>query len=149
MAVGALEKPFWADLLAGLGLNPDEFVHREDPAGWPAIRARFTALFVTRTRDEWASVFAGTDACVTPVLTFAEAPDDPHLAARQSVIELDGVHQSAPAPRFSRSRTATPTPPPVPGHDTKAVLADWEAPGVQVRLLDGAHGWTQTCRVGR
>jgi alpha-methylacyl-CoA racemase len=125
VAVGALEKPFWADLLAGLGIDPDEFGRREDPANWPAVRARFTALFVTRTRDEWATVFAGTDACVTPVLTFAEAPDDPHLAARQSLIELNGVHQPAPAPRFSRSRTATPTPPPSPGRDTAEVLAEW------------------------
>ena len=78
-------------------------------------------------RDEWTEIFAGTDACVTPVLSFGEVSSHPHMAARQSVITLDGVEQAAPAPRFSRTPAARPTAPPVPGADTEAVLADWNA----------------------
>ncbi len=111
VAVGALEPQFWAALLAGLELAEAEFPDRMDPVGWPALRGRLTAIFAARTRDEWARVFAGTDACVTPVLTFAEAPAHPHLAARGTLIELDGVHQAAPAPRFSRTPAARPVPP--------------------------------------
>ena len=84
-------------------------------------------MIVSRTRDEWTEIFAGTDACVTPVLSFAEAAAAPHLTARGTVITLDGIPQAAPAPRFSRTPAATPSPPPVPGRDTKAVLADWDA----------------------
>ncbi len=131
VAVGALEPAFYATFLAGLGLDAAELAdleaagHRMDPASWPALRATFTATFRTRTRDEWAEVFAGTDACVTPVLTFAEAPGHPHLAARGTLTELGGVTQPAPAPRFSRTPADTPTPPPGPGQDGEAVFADW------------------------
>ena len=125
VAVGALEPPFWAALLQGLGIDAEEFPQRQDPAQWPAIRERLTAVFATRSRDDWATVFDGTDACVTPVLSFAEAPAHPHLAARESLVELGGVRQPAPAPRFSRSPAGTPGPPPRPGADTSAVLAEW------------------------
>jgi alpha-methylacyl-CoA racemase len=82
-------------------------------------------VFAGRTRDEWAAAFAGTDACVTPVLTFAEAPAHPQLAARRTLVELDGVIQAAPAPRFSRTAPERPTPPPVPGEHTAEVMAEW------------------------
>ncbi|SIS14790.1 CaiB/BaiF CoA transferase family protein [Williamsia sterculiae] len=111
MAVGAIEPQFYAQLLAGLGLSDADVPAQNDVASWPTLRATFTDVFKTRTRDEWAEVFAGTDACTTPVLTFAEAPDDPHMAARDNLVEIDGVRQAAPAPRFSRTATARPTPP--------------------------------------
>jgi alpha-methylacyl-CoA racemase len=125
VAVAALEPAFWTALIAGLGVDPAEFPDRERPERWPAIRDRFTALFATRSRDDWASTFHGTDACLTPVLTFAEAPDHPHLAARGSLIDLAGVQQPAPAPRFSRTPASRPTPPPLPGEHTTEVLAEW------------------------
>jgi alpha-methylacyl-CoA racemase len=131
LAVGALEPQFYAQLLAGLDLTEAEQAElaaagdRADPASWPVQRARFTAVFASRTRDAWAAVFEGTDACVTPVLTFAEAPDHPHLAARGTLAGLGGVTQAMPAPRFSRTAPGAPTPPPEPGQDTAAVLADW------------------------
>jgi alpha-methylacyl-CoA racemase len=127
VAVGALEPPFWAALLAGLGIDAAEFPDRDRPAAWPAIRQRFEALFRTRTRDEWAATFDGTDACVTPVLTFAEAPAHPHLAARASLVELGGVVQAAPAPRFSRTAPGRPAPPAKPGEHTEEVLTEWTA----------------------
>ncbi|EXG81513.1 putative acyl-CoA transferase/carnitine dehydratase [Cryptosporangium arvum DSM 44712] len=122
VAVGALEPQFYAALLTGLAIDvPD----RDDPANWPELRKRFTEAFATRTRDEWAAIFDGTDACVTPVLTFAEAPAHPHVAARGTVVEPNGVPQAAPAPRFSRTSPGAPTAPPGPGRDNADVLRDW------------------------
>jgi alpha-methylacyl-CoA racemase len=125
MAVGALEPAFYDRFVRGLGLDPAGLPAQDDRAGWPELRACFTAAFAGRTRDEWTAVFAGSDACVTPVLSFGEAADDPHLAHRGSLIEVDGVRQPAPAPRFSRTPPGAPTiaPPDPAGLD--AVLAAW------------------------
>jgi alpha-methylacyl-CoA racemase len=125
VAVGALEPQFYAALLAGLGIDQADLPGQLDRAGWPLIRERLTAAFASRTRDEWAQAFAGTDACVTPVLTFAEAPRHEHIAARRTLTTLGDVVQAAPAPRFSRTQAGQPAAPPEPGTDTDAVLADW------------------------
>ncbi|MGH3785341.1 MAG: CaiB/BaiF CoA transferase family protein [Pseudonocardiaceae bacterium] len=125
VAVGALEPRFYAALLDGLGLAGQDLPGQLDQKGWPVLRQRFTDAFASRSRDEWMAVFEGTDACVTPVLSFAEVPAHPHIAARGTVIEVGGVPQAAPAPRFSRTPPDNPTPPPQPGADTAAVLADW------------------------
>ena len=103
VAVGALEPAFYAALLDGLGLDPAGVPDREDRAQWPVLRAVFTAAFASRTQAQWTAVFEGTDACVTPVLTFVEVPGHPHIAARGSVAELDGAVQAGTAPRFSRT----------------------------------------------
>ena len=129
VAVGALEPQFYAALLNGLGLAGQELPEQLDHAGWPVLRQRFTDAFASRNRDEWMAVFEGTDACVAPVLSFAEVPAHPHIAARGTVIEIGGVPQAAPAPRFSRTVPDRPTPPPQPGADTAAVLADWGVGG--------------------
>jgi alpha-methylacyl-CoA racemase len=125
MAVGALEPAFYALFVRGLGLDPADLPPQDDRAGWPELRTRFTTAFAGRTRAEWTAVFSGSDACVTPVLTFDEAPDDLHLASRGTLIELDGVRQPAPAPRFSRTPPGTPTIPPSDPGDFDAVLAAW------------------------
>jgi alpha-methylacyl-CoA racemase len=104
VAVGCLEPQFYAACLAGLGLDPADWP-QHDVARWPAMAEAFAACFLTRTRDEWAERFAGTDACVTPVLNFAEAPGHPHNVARGSYIEAGGVTQAAPAPRFANAVT--------------------------------------------
>lgn len=108
MAVGALEPQFYAKFLEGLGLDPESVPAQMDTGRWPELRERFTEVFASRTRDEWAAVFDGTDACVTPVLTFEEARTHPHVEARGSLIEVDSITQHAPAPRFSRTSTTTP-----------------------------------------
>ncbi|HZA16258.1 MAG TPA: CoA transferase, partial [Pseudonocardiaceae bacterium] len=137
VAVGALEPRFYAALLEGLGLAGRTLPAQLDQSGWPQLRERFTEVFASRSRDEWVSVFEGTDACVTPVLSFTEVPTHPHTAARGTIIELNGVPQGAPAPRFSRTAPGPPTPPPQPGADTAAVLADWEiAPDVDGTFAD-------------
>ena len=108
VAVGALEPKFYAALLAGLGLSGADLPGQHDRAGWPVLRARFAEVFASRTRDEWAEVFAGSDGCVAPVLSPAEAPGHPHNAARGAFADVGGVVQPAPAPRFGRSRGRRP-----------------------------------------
>lgn len=127
VAVGAIEPQFYHELLTGMGLQSEELPAQYDRSGWPDLRARFAEVFLTRTRDEWAEIFADVDACLTPVLAPDEVADNPHLAARETMIDIDGATQPAPAPRFSRTSPATPTPPTEPGSDTDAVLADWQA----------------------
>jgi alpha-methylacyl-CoA racemase len=123
LAVGALEPQFYAALLAGLELTdvPD----RDDPANWPHLRTTFTTRFRQRTRDQWVAVFAGTDACVEPVLSLDEARRDAHLVARETYVAPGGLTQPAPAPRFSRTPGALSHPPPGPGQHTREALADW------------------------
>jgi alpha-methylacyl-CoA racemase len=126
VAVGALEPQFYAALLDGLGLEAEDLPPQYDPSGWPRLRARFAEVFATRSRDEWAGHFADTDACVSPVLTFEEAGAHPHLAARRSVVEVDGMAQSAPAPRLSRSPAVPPARGPEQGStDLHELLKVW------------------------
>ena len=125
IAVGAIEPQFYAQLLDGLGLDPAELPDQNDREQWPTLRQCLADVIATRSRDEWAVVFADTDACVTPVLALDEVDADSHLAHRGSVIEIDGVRQAAPAPRFSRTPSASPRSPRPVGADTDAVLDDW------------------------
>jgi alpha-methylacyl-CoA racemase len=103
MAVGAIEPQFFAQLISGLGLTPDDVPSQFELGRYDEMKAIFTERFASRTRDEWTTVFAGTDACVTPVLTWTEASQNEHLTARSTVITPHGVTQAAPAPRFSRT----------------------------------------------
>jgi alpha-methylacyl-CoA racemase len=136
LAVGALEPRFYAALVAGLGLTdaPD----RDDPRNWPALRARLAARFAERTQDDWAAAFAGSEACVEPVLSLHEAAGDPHLAARQTYVTRDGVIQPAPAPRFSRTPGALSQPPPAPGQHTTDALTEWGLPDAADLVACGA-----------
>lgn len=122
VAVGALEPRFYAELLAGLEIDPDALPPQMDRTGWPRIRQELADAFRQRTRDEWAAHFAGTDACVAPVLSMSEAPAHPHNRERGTFIEVGGVRQPAPAPRFSGSPRVVPSSPPDPGADTGAIL---------------------------
>jgi alpha-methylacyl-CoA racemase len=124
MAVGALEPAFYKELLSRLGLEPSDNV-QTDVQSWPALRARFSAAFATRTQAEWVDTFAGSDACVEPVLGLQHAPAHPHLAARGTFVHDRGVVQPGPAPRFSRTPAHLDRPPPTPGQHQDEVLADW------------------------
>lgn len=114
MAVGAIEPQFYAQLLHGLELDPESLPHQIDQARWPELRDVFAERFAAKTRDEWTKIFADVDACVTPVLTMAEAPDAEHLVARGTLTRTgpDDAPQPAPAPRFSRTPNADPAVPP-------------------------------------
>lgn len=136
MAVGALEPKFYAELVELLVL-PDEVAGRDDPATWPALRDAIASAFASRTRAEWTEVFEGTDACVAPVLSLTEAADHPHLAARETFIDIGGVVQPAPAPRFSRTRNAAPEAPAGIGAHTREVLEGWGVQDVEALLASG------------
>jgi alpha-methylacyl-CoA racemase len=127
VAVGALEPQFYRELIRGLRLDTDELPDRDDAAQWPALRNIFAEQFRRRSRDEWTAVFEGTDACVSPVLDFDEAEHHPHLRARGTRIEIDGLSQAAPAPRFVRTPAPVPAAPPL--HEVAAadVAAEWRA----------------------
>jgi alpha-methylacyl-CoA racemase len=135
VAVGALEPQFYAALLSGLGLTAADLPHQDDRAGWPVLRARFAEVFAGRTRDEWAAVFEGSDGCVAPVLSAAEAAWHPHNTARGTFTDVGGVVQPAPAPRFGRTAADAPSPPPRPGADTDAVLAELGHTPAQIAAL--------------
>jgi alpha-methylacyl-CoA racemase len=111
MAVGALEPAFYRELLDGLGLDELALPGQYDRDGWPELRRVFTERFASRSRAEWTAVFDGTDACVVPVLSPAEAPGHPHNVARGTFEGADGVVQPAPAPRFGRTQASMPDPP--------------------------------------
>jgi alpha-methylacyl-CoA racemase len=124
VAVGALESQFYRRLVDLLELDADPG-RQQDRAGWPDLRRLLAKRFAERTRDEWAALFEGTDACVAPVLSLTEAAENPHLAARGTVVTRDGVVQPAAAPRFSVTPSKPGTPAREVGADTGAVFRDW------------------------
>lgn len=145
LAVAALEPQFYQDLIRRAGLDPARFA----PHGlawpvtdteWPALKQELAAVIRTKTRDEWCSVLEGTDACVAPVLTIAEASAHPHHAARRAFISINGLVQNAPAPRFSATPPESPRPPVATGADTRAVLrqAGFEDAEINDLLATGA-----------
>jgi alpha-methylacyl-CoA racemase len=124
VAVGAIEPKFYAELVRITGFEPPEGTRRLDRSSWPESKRRMAEIFATKSRNEWCSLFEGTDACVAPVLSWGEAPEHPHNVARGTYVEYEGVVQPAPAPRFSRTPTAISRPPAYVGEHTDEVLAD-------------------------
>lgn len=126
VSVAAIEGRFHAELLRQLDIAPEEIGAQRDKANWPRARALFAARFRTKTRAEWCALLEGTDTCFAPVLGMDLAPAHPQLKARETFIEIDGVVQPAPAPRFSRTAAARPSAPqPVTPENTDAALAPW------------------------
>lgn len=123
MAVGALEPQFYAELVKLLGIDQGA-TDRSDPTTWQALRSAIAAAFASRTREEWTKVFEGTDACVAPVLSLHEAATHPHLVERGTFVEVAGISQPAPAPRFSRTITSLPDAPPSLGQHTRQILVE-------------------------
>lgn len=139
VAVGAIEQRFYDELLTRLGLNPQHFP-REDETARCRLGGVLSEIFRTHDRRHWEQVFAGSDACVTPVLTFQEALEHGHQAARRGYIELAGVRQPAPAPRLSRTPARFPAAPPRPGEHTDEVLRElgWSEARIGVLRQVGA-----------
>lgn len=125
IALGSLEPQFYAELLATTGLDAEDLPAQMDRDGWPRQRARFTELFKTKTRAEWCALLERGDACFAPVLTMSEAAEHPHIQARDTVVEHDGVLQPAPAPRFSRTAPELRCGAAKPGEHTDTALRDW------------------------
>jgi alpha-methylacyl-CoA racemase len=134
-AIGAIEPQFYAALLRVLGLEDADLPPQNDREQWPAMKERFAAIFRTRTRDQWGEAFAGTDACGAPVLSPWEAHAHPHNQARGTFVEVAGVVQPGPVPRFSRTPAVVNRPPPVAGQDAEEVLVDWGIDKVRVLAL--------------
>jgi len=135
LSVGAIEPQFYAELLARLALDPSTLPRQMDRASWPVLKQRFAETIKQRTQAEWIAIFEGSDTCVAPVLSIHEAPAHPHNAARTAFVEIAGIQQPAPAPRFSRSEPSVPSPPSHPGADTDAGLADWGLSDEEIRAL--------------
>jgi alpha-methylacyl-CoA racemase len=138
LAIGALEPQFYDALVAGLGIA-ESAPDRDDPANHPELRRIIAEAVHSRTQAEWVEVFDGSDACVAPVLPMSEAFDQPHLVARETFVERNGVTQPAPAPRFSRTPATLTTPPPGrAGTDTREALTAWGISHVEQLLESGA-----------
>ncbi len=139
LALGALEPQFYALLLKAVELDTDpRFTRQHDPAAWPTLKSLLAERIRGRTRDEWDALLAGSDACVAPVLSFEEAPAHPHNAARGSFIEVDGVAQPAPAPRWSATPAAPPVAPATPGRDGDSLLTELGYTSARIAALRAA-----------
>ena len=124
VCVGSIEPQFYALLVEKAGLDPDRFKPQMDAKQWPALKRELADVFKRKTQAEWMAIMEGTDVCFAPVLSIFEAPDHPHNKARGTFVEVDGVVQPAPAPRFSRTRAEVSHGARRPGEDTDAVLRD-------------------------
>jgi alpha-methylacyl-CoA racemase len=138
MSVGALEPQFYALLLEKLGLSAADLPPQNDRTTWPAMKQRFEAIFKTKTRDEWCRLMEGSDVCFAPVLSIAEAPRHPHAAARNAYVDVAGVTQPAPAPRFSRTPPSVQSPAPVRGAHTDQVLDEFGFEAAEIKELRAA-----------
>jgi alpha-methylacyl-CoA racemase len=138
VSIGSIEPQFYAELLRLTGLEGDpEFAPQMDRALWPVLKARLEQVFRTKTRDEWCELMEGSDVCFAPVLTMSEAAEHPHNVERKTFVEVAGVAQPAPAPRFSRTVPEVTSPPAHPGQHTRDVLLDWGLDAARVdHLLD-------------
>jgi alpha-methylacyl-CoA racemase len=125
VSIGSIEPQFYAELLRLTDLEGEELPWQHDRAQWPQLKERLAEIFRTKTRDEWCEIMEGTDVCFAPVLSLAEAPSHPHNVARDTFVEVAGVVQPAPAPRFSATPVETPRPPAHAGQHTDEVLGDW------------------------
>lgn len=125
VAIGSIEPQFYAKLLQHTGIDDPAFQSQLDRDRWPALKEVLSTVFKTKTRDEWCEIMEGTDVCFAPVLSLGDAPNHPHNVARGTLVEIDGVPQPAPAPRFSRTPGEIQGPPPNPGEHTESALLDW------------------------
>ncbi|MCU0595714.1 MAG: CoA transferase [Desulfobacterota bacterium] len=136
VCVGSIEPQFYSLLLKHTGLETDpDFAFQMDRSKWSVCKSKLAAVFKSKTRDEWCKIMEGTDVCFAPVLTLEEAPKHPHNVERRTFVEIDGVVQPSPTPRFSRTVPEIRKPPSAPGADTERVLAEWGFSQNEIRAL--------------
>ena len=135
IAIGPIEQPFYRLLLRLCGVDDPQFEQAHDVDQWPEIKSKMTALFRSRTRAQWCELLEGTDACFSPVLNLDEAPAHPHNQARGNFVEIAGVTQPAPAPRFQRTPGKVSREPPLPGEHSWEVLRDWGIETTRIESL--------------
>jgi alpha-methylacyl-CoA racemase len=138
VSIGSIEPQFYAELLRITGLDQEELPFQMDKTQWPAMKERVAAIFKAKTRDEWCELMEGTDVCFAPVLSVREAPKHPHNVHRKTFLELDGVVQPAPAPRFSATPPTVQRPPSHAGQHTDEVLVEWGLDADRVAKLRDA-----------
>ncbi len=140
ISIGSIEPQFYAELLEKMGLTDDpDFKKQMDRAKWGVMKQKLIAQFKTKTRDQWNAIMENTDICYGPVLGLKEALKHPHNVARATFVEVDGVPQPAPAPRFSRTESKIQGPPPVTGQHTESALKDWGFSVVEIEGLRKAE----------
>ena len=125
ISIGSIEPQFYVLLIEKAGLDAEEFAAQNDRSKWPALKEKITEVFKTKTRDEWCAIMEGTDICFAPVLDLLEAQQHPHNLERNTYIQMDGITQPAPAPRFSRTVSEVQFGSRAAGEDTEAVLKEW------------------------
>ncbi len=135
VAVGSVESKFYAELLRLTGLEGEKLPHQNDRAAWSAMQERLTAIFKTKTREEWCRIMEGSAVCFAPVLTMREATAHPHNRHRATFVEVEGVVQPAPAPRFGHTPSAIQRPPARPGEHTVEALRDWGFSAAELERL--------------
>jgi len=135
VSIGAIEAKFYALLLEKLGLNAEELPPQMDKSRWPMMNEKLEVIFKTKTRAEWCEVVEGSDVCFAPVLSFDEAPEHFHNKSRESFVEIDGVLQPGPTPKFSRTPPAVPSGPPSFGDNTEAGLKEWGFSSTEIQNL--------------
>lgn len=128
VSIASIEVRFYSELLAKLGLTDEIKTNQHDRSGWPVAKEKLAAVFKTKTRNDWCRILEGTDVCFAPVLDLKEAMEHPHNKMRGTFIEVGGIVQPGPAPRFSRTKPIVSSPPPRPGEHTDEVLSSWGVP---------------------
>ncbi len=135
VSIGSIEPQFYSILLEKLELDPAELPRQQDREQWPALKVKVASIFKTKTRDEWCETMEHTDLCFAPVLNWSEAPNHPHNVSRSTFIDIDGITQPAPAPRFSGTPVAVPAPPPHAGQNTDDTLTSFGFSADEVSAL--------------
>ncbi len=138
ICIGSIEPQFYALLMEKAELDPEKYGNQMDPSQWPALKADLSQVFLRKTQSEWCDIMEGTDVCFAPVLSIFEAPEHPHNVARESFLEIGGVMQQAPAPRFSRTQPEISHGARIPGEDTRTVLEDYGFSGDEIDALTDA-----------
>ncbi len=126
---------FYELFLQKCGISDEAFQKQRDPKAWPELRDKLSQLFKTRSREQWCELLEGTDVCFAPVLSLSEAPSHPHNVARETFIEVDGVTQPAPAPRFSRTPGAVQSCAATVGQHSEEILRDWHIDADRIEQL--------------
>jgi len=139
ISIGSIEPQFYALLLEKCEISDESFAAQQEQAGWPSLKEKLTALFLSKTREEWCELMEGSDVCFAPVLDLGEAPNHPHNIARQTFIEVDGVTQPAPAPRFSRTQGEVQSSAAMVGEHSEQVLSDWGYDEAEIEQLKKAQ----------
>jgi len=135
ISIGSIEPQFYALLLEKTGINDPDFKAQMDRAAWPSLHDKMARVIAAKTRDEWCAIMDASDVCFAPVLSLDEAPRHPHNVARRTFVEIEGVVQPAPAPRFSGTPGVIAGPPPAIGADNAAALGDWGFSGSEIENL--------------